>query len=175
MILLGVRLKAGYSFIKVNFNKGDNMKKINLLFTMLLLTAGSSFAQNSATERREEPGAIRAQHRVIMQLASGDTLAHKALMFQLKNLKEVWADSVEIEVLIQGQALDLIIANKTTQAEGIYLLKQKGVRFVACEFSMKQRKVSKEELLNDLESVKYGLIEVITKQEQGWTYLKAGF
>ncbi|MBK7888911.1 MAG: DsrE family protein [Bacteroidetes bacterium] len=151
------------------------MKKIKLLFVVVLINTFSSFAQTSASGKTEISGSKTAQHRVIMQLVSGDTLAHKALMFQLKNLKEVWADSVEIEVLIQGPALDMIIADKTTQQEGISKMKQKGVRFIACEFSMRQRKVTKEELLKDVESVNYGLVEIITKQEQGWSYLKAGF
>lgn len=151
------------------------MKKIKLLFVVVLINTFSSFAQTSASGKTEISGSKTAQHRVIMQLVSGDTLAHKALMLQLKNLKEVWADSVEIEVLIQGPALDMIIADKTTQQEGISKMKQKGVRFIACEFSMRQRKVTKEELLKDVESVNYGLVEIITKQEQGWSYLKAGF
>ena len=151
------------------------MKKIKLLFVVVLINTFSSFAQTSASGKTEISGSKTAQHRVIMQMVSGDTLAHKALISQLKNLKEVWADSVEIEVLIQGPALDMIIANKTTQQEGIYKLKQKGVRFIACEFSMSQRKVTKEELLKEMESVKYGLVEIITKQEQRWSYLKAGF
>ncbi|MBK9318451.1 MAG: DsrE family protein [Bacteroidetes bacterium] len=151
------------------------MKKIKLLFVVVLINTFSSFAQTSASGKTEISGSKTAQHRVIMQLVSGDTLAHKALISQLKNLKEVWADSVEIEVLIQGPALDMIIADKTTQQEGISKMKQKGVRFIACEFSMRQRKVTKEELLKDVESVNYGLVEIITKQEQGWSYLKAGF
>ena len=40
---------------------------------------------------------------------------------------------------------------------------------------MSNSKVAKEELLKDVECVIYGLVEIITKQEQGWTYLKAGF
>jgi intracellular sulfur oxidation DsrE/DsrF family protein len=151
------------------------MKKIKLLFVVVLINTFSSFAQTSASGKTEISGSKTAQHRVIMQLVSGDTLAHKALISQLKNLKEVWADSIEIEVLIQGPALDMIIADKTTQQEGISKMKQKGVRFIACEFSMRQRKVTKEELLKDVESVNYGLVEIITKQEQGWSYLKAGF
>ena len=50
-----------------------------------------------------------------------------------------------------------------------------GVQFVVCENTMKQRKVTKEQLLPNTGFVKMGIGEIILKQEQGWSYIKAGF
>lgn len=157
------------------------MKCKIILFILLIGCSPAAWSQsgNKSAERSsadERGKAVPAgQHHVIMQITSGDTLAHKALMHQLRNLKEYWADAVSLEVLIQGPALDMVLAAKSTQKEAIGRMKASGIRFVACEFSMKQRNVNADELLPGMETVPFGLVEIITRQEEGWTYLKAGF
>jgi intracellular sulfur oxidation DsrE/DsrF family protein len=54
-------------------------------------------------------------------------------------------------------------------------MKKKGVTFVACEFSMSERKVTKEKIIAEADFVKAGIIEIVTKQEAGWSYIKSGF
>lgn len=156
------------------------MRIVSVLFTMLLMFSAQSWSQsakseNSYTQLEEDKVVSSGHHNVIMQIASSDTLAHKALMHQLKNLKEYWAEAVSLELLVQGPGLDLVLAAKSTQSEAIAKLKDSGIRFVACEFSMKQRNVKADELLPGMEMVPFGLVEIITRQEEGWTYLKAGF
>ncbi|MBL7924403.1 MAG: DsrE family protein [Bacteroidia bacterium] len=153
------------------------MKNLILsFFTGLLLVTATTFAQTSTTvDVKNLQTSDHAMHKVIFQMVSGDTLAHKALMHQLNNLKEVWGDAVTLEVLVQGPALDLLQSAKSTQKESIAGLNKRGIHFAACEFSMKQRHITKEEILPGVEFVKYGLVEIITKQEQGWSYLKGGF
>lgn len=47
--------------------------------------------------------------------------------------------------------------------------------FVACEFSMSERNVPKEKIIPKADFVKAGIMETVTKQEQGWSYIKSGF
>jgi intracellular sulfur oxidation DsrE/DsrF family protein len=114
------------------------------------------------------------EHKIIFQLASGDTIAHKALMKQLSNITSVSPDS-RIEVLCHGPGLDMLVMGRTTVKSKIEGMKEKGIVFTACEFSMKERKVSKEEMMPDVGYVKAGIIHVVERQEQGWSYIKAGF
>ena len=51
----------------------------------------------------------------------------------------------------------------------------KGIVFNACEFSMQERKVEKAQILPGVGYVKAGILEIVEKQEQGWSYIKAGF
>lgn len=141
------------------------MKKSILLFGFLLaLSLGQA-----ATAQSQPP------HRIVMQLVSGDTLAHKSLFVQLRNLTEGWGDSVAIEVVCHGPGMNLLMTAKSTQATSIVHFQQQGVRFVACENTLKERKIDKSELLPELDFVKMGIAEIVIKQEQGWSYIKAGF
>ena len=115
------------------------------------------------------------QHRIVMQLSSNDTLVWKGLMNNLKHLKAGWGDSVLIEVVAHGPGLDFLTKGKTTQQEKINHFKQLGIMFIACENTMMERKIPKESIIAEAAFVKMGIGEIVRKQEQGWSYIKAGF
>lgn len=149
---------------------------ISLIVAFLSLVATTASAQKSA----QKPAApvkkeTVAAHRIIMQLSTADTLEHKGLLNNLRHLKEGWGDSVLIEVVVHGPGLDLVTRGKATQNEAIQKMIGKGVRFVACRNTMKQKGVTDEQILPNVEFVDMGLGEIVRRQEQGWTYIKAGF
>lgn len=115
------------------------------------------------------------QHRIVMQLSSNDTLVWKGLMNNLKHLKAGWGDSVLIEVVAHGPGLDFLTKGKTTQQEKINHFKQLGIMFIACENTMMERKIPKESIIAEAAFVRMGIGEIVRKQEQGWSYIKAGF
>ena len=152
------------------------MKALKLLFTLSILILSMSMnlsAQDKKIVQNPANAIITPAHRIIFQLVSGDTLAHKQLMKQLNNIQSV-APGTQIEVVCHGPGLDMLVAEKTIVADKIRKLTQSGVVFNACEFSMKERKVEKKALIEDAGLVPAGIIEIVTRQEQGWSYIKAG-
>ena len=143
------------------------IKKIVLGFTILLLSF-NLFAQTSSRS-------TIAQHRVVIQLSSNDTSAWKGLMKNIENLKNAWGDSVSIEVVAHSNGIEFLVNDKTTQQAKIAFFKTKGVQFVGCENTMRERKIPKETIIPEAGFVKSGVAEVILKQEQGWSYIKGGF
>lgn len=113
-------------------------------------------------------------HKIVFQLSTGDTLAHKALMKQLNNIKSVAPDT-KIEVVCHGPGLDMLVAGKTTVLKGIQNATDKGVVFIACEFSIKERKVERSSIIAEAGFVAAGILEIVLKQEEGWSYIKSGF
>ena len=142
-------------------------KKLLLAFPILLLSF-NLFAQPTANS-------IIAQHRVVLQLSSNDTLVWKGVMNNIKNLKNAWGDSVAIEVVAHSSGIEFLMMSKTTQQENIAYYKSNGVLFVGCENTLRERKIPKETIIPEAGFVKSGVAEVILKQEQGWSYIKAGF
>lgn len=114
-------------------------------------------------------------HKIVIQLSTSDTVEQKALMNNLKNLKEGWGDSVIIEVVIHGPGIDAVIKGKTTQHEGIQRMMTEGVHFVVCTNTMKQRNITEDQIISNVGFVPMGVGEIVLKQEHGWSYLKAGF
>lgn len=153
------------------------MKKLLFISAALLLMVFSASAQKQSKKQSKEccSTAARTHHRVLIHLATGDVDSHKGLINQLNGLKEAFGDSVEIRVVVHGPGLDFLMTAKTTQKENIYKATANGVKFFACENTMKHKKITKEEILPDMGFVKFAIAEIVTKQEEGWTYLKAGF
>ena len=143
------------------------MNKVLVLAAAILLSSLFVSAQQTAAEKKS--------HKVVIQLASGDTLVWKGLMNNIKNLKTSWSDSVAIEVVVHGPGIGLLMKEKTTQSERIIDFKSKGVTFMACENTMRERNISKESIIPEAGFVKSAVVEIILKQEQGWSYIKSGF
>jgi intracellular sulfur oxidation DsrE/DsrF family protein len=114
-------------------------------------------------------------HKIIFQLVSGDSLVHKSFFKQLYHIKEGWGDSVSIRVVMHGPAIDIARKSMSKYKSKLEDNLAKGIVFVVCENSMKERKVEKSDIFENMTFVKMGIGEIVTKQEQGWSYIKAGF
>ena len=154
------------------------MKKF-LFAAIILLFINGVFAQSKTVINS---GAINVsdevkngKHFVVIQLTSNDTLVWKGLMNNLKNLKTGWGDDVQIEVVAHSAGIEMLMTSKTTQQQKITEFKNKGVVFVGCENTMRERKITKDAIIAEAGFVPMGVGEIIMKQEQGWSYLKVGF
>lgn len=154
------------------------MKKLFLTTAMVLLMC-CAFTQTASTKKSYVKGATaevkNEKHFVVIQLTSNDTLVWKGLMNNLKNLKAGWGDNVQIEVVAHGAGIEMLMASKTTQQQKITEFKSKGIVFVGCENTMRERKIAKDAIISEAGFVPMGVGEIIMKQEQGWSYLKVGF
>lgn len=137
----------------------------------MLLSAFIAFNNLKAQEIIQPTS--KAEHRIIFQLTSGDTTAHKQLMKQFNNILTV-SPTTKIEVVCHGAGLDMLVSDKTIVEEKVKQFADKGVVFNACEFSIKERKVDRSKIIKSAGFVPAGIIEIVSKQEQGWSYIKAG-
>lgn len=114
------------------------------------------------------------EHRIVFHLATSDTLAQKALVKQLANVLDYW-NTAKIEVVVHNNGINFMKQDEARFAKEIAALKQRGVVFAVCENTMKQRKIEKPQILPSAVFVPVGLAEIILRQEEGWSYIKAGF
>lgn len=145
------------------------MKRNLLLFAFILLSYNALQAQHS------KPLVGLPTHRIVMQLTSSDTLVFKGLMKQMQNLTSAWGDSVQIELVCHGPGIDFLKNVSTARNAKIQSLIQLKVDVVACENTLKERNIPRESLVPGIRYVRLGIGEIVMKQEQGWSYIKAGF
>ena len=144
---------------------------IKHFFASLTLMLAASFALNA--QNQSEVMSL-ANHKIVFQLTSDDTLVHKAVIKQIRNIFKA-APNASVEVVCHNKGITLLQTAATKHASDVKELKGRGVDFVACENTMRERKIKKEDLLPDIRTVPAGIIEIVMKQEQGWSYIKAGF
>jgi len=132
---------------------------LRLLFTFIVVLWFQSMAQ--------------AQHKVVIQLNTADTAAWSSTIGNIKNLQKIWPGTIQVEVVVHGKGLDLLVAAKTHLANEVIGLSKEGVVFSACENSMRKHNIDKSQLLKEAFTVPSGVAELVLKQEAGWAYLKA--
>jgi intracellular sulfur oxidation DsrE/DsrF family protein len=139
------------------------MKKL-LFATLFGLFTLTNFAQKKVDK-----------HKIVFQFTNAqDTLQQKAFAKQLQNITQHWPKS-KYEVVIYNMGLEFVMTSKSKHIQTIKDLQAKGVRFVVCENTLKNRNISKDLLIPNVEFVPAGIAEIVEKQEERWSYIKGGF
>jgi intracellular sulfur oxidation DsrE/DsrF family protein len=136
------------------------MMKKNLLLTLFLACFSvAAFAQS-------------ANHKVVLQLNTSDTLVWHGALKNISNLQTALGATTQIELVAHGSGIGLLLDGKTTQKAKIAELAAMGVLFKACENTIRERKIDRAAILPQVGTVPSGVAEVVIKQEAGWAYLK---
>ena len=137
----------------------------NLFLALICLLSVNSFAQIKPKD-----------HKIVFQFTNAnDTLQQKAFVKQLENITAHWPNA-KYEVVVYNQGVDLVMKNNTKYQARLQALKSKGVNFVVCENTLKNRKINKDAFPEVLVGfVPAGIAEIVEKQEEGWSYIRGGF
>ena len=134
------------------------MKKITFAL-MLLMFAIMSNAQN-------------ADYKVVFDFTSKDTVNQQTLLREMSLIKQYNPDA-KLEAIIYGQGLSLVTNGVSNRAEEVARLSsQKDVSFKVCAMSMKRQNINESQLLSGVGIVPDGIYEIISKQRDGWGYIK---
>ena len=119
------------------------------------------------------PGhAQSATHRVVFALTSGDVNDWHLTTGNIGNLLK-GIPSAEVEVVAYGPGINFVKKGSVAEAD-IKELEQKHVQFVACHNSMVFNHLTPADLVEGVGVVASGVVEVVSKQEAGWSYIKGG-
>lgn len=110
--------------------------------------------------------------QVVVHINFADAERQEHGLKNMENILKQAEGDAEIEVVCHGPGIGLLVASKTKQAEAIKKLMDQGVRFVACENTMKKQSLKKGDLLSGTGTVASGAVEIIRKQQQGFAYFK---
>lgn len=93
----------------------------------------------------------------------------------LKNVTNLLKEALDtqVEVVCHGAGIGLVEKARSDHAEAVEALVKKVVTFVACENTMRQESIRKEDPLPGVGTVPSGAVEVIRRrQEDGLAYFK---
>jgi uncharacterized protein len=113
-----------------------------------------------------------APYKVVFDITSGDTAAHKTVIRQMRGISQSRPDA-QLEVAIYGDALAMAMKDKSIIADAVQeLSSNKKASFKVCGATMKRHNVDKTQLLPGVEVVPDAIFEIVTKQHEGWGYIK---
>ena len=136
------------------------MKKIMLLTAFMLSLCNYLMAQ-------------KAPYKVVFDVTSKDSTVHQMVLRWIKEIQAINPEA-EIEVVFYAKSLGMVTKDKSAvAADVIKYAKNKNVTFKVCEIAMKNNGVEKGQLLEGVGIVPDGIYEIISKQHEGWGYIKA--
>ena len=114
----------------------------------------------------------QSDYKVVFDLTSNDTMNHKAVIRWTNEIVKASKDA-QVEVVFYGNSLDMVQKDKSVVADDIAkLAANKNVSFKVCSVAMKAHNVDKSQLISGVETVPDGIYEIVTKQREGWAYIK---
>jgi uncharacterized protein len=130
----------------------------------ILLIAGILFSSLFALAQKD--------YKVVFDLTSKDSNDQRAAIRWLNEVSKA-EPTAQMEVVMYGQGLDLVTKGKSAAADDVIRLAQnKNILFKVCKVAMKAHNLTENDLLQGVQTVPDGIYEVISKQRQGWGYIK---
>jgi len=111
-------------------------------------------------------------NKLIMQVSDNDPAKWSLALNNAKNVQtDLGKSQVDIEIVAYGPGIGMLkldseVANRIAEAMGA------GVKVVACENTMTNQKIAKDDMLAGIGYVKAGVVEIMQKQQAGWAYLR---
>ena len=93
----------------------------------------------------------------------------------LRNVANVIKEAPDAQVVVvcHGAGIGLVEKTRTEHAQAVEALLKHGVKFVACENTMREKSIRKQDLLPGVGTVPSGTLDVIRKQQKdGYAYFK---
>ncbi len=141
------------------------MKAIRVLAALLFAAAAlSPFAAQAADSGKK--------HRVVIHVTDNVAWKWNQALNNAGNLKKnLGKDNVQVEIVVNGPGLNMMKFDSTVGNRMETAMKN-GIDLMACGATMKAMKVDKKDLYPGVKVVPGGVIEIMERQEEGWTYLK---
>jgi intracellular sulfur oxidation DsrE/DsrF family protein len=118
-------------------------------------------------------GQGKAPYQVVIDVTSPDTLVHKMAMRWVSEIIDSHPEA-QVEVVFFGKSMAMITRDQSTVAASVEkYARNKNVAFRVCEVALKNNNLEKSQLIDGVGTVPDGIYEVISKQHEGWGYIKA--
>lgn len=111
-------------------------------------------------------------YRVVFDLTSRDTINQQTVVREIGLIRAANPEA-QLEVVIYGQGLDLAVRGRSAQESAVQKLIADGkAKFKVCAMTLKRNNISTDQLVAGVEVVPDGIYEILTKQREGWGYIK---
>ena len=115
----------------------------------------------------------KAPYNVVFDVTSNDTVVHQMVMRWIREI-ETADPNANVEVVFYAKSLPMITKDKSTVADSVVkYAANKKIAFRVCEVAMKNNNITRDQLLTGVGTVPDGIYEIISKQHEGWGYIKA--
>ena len=111
-------------------------------------------------------------YKVVFDPTSGDTLSQQTAIRWVNEIIKA-EPTAQVEVVMFGKGLPLAVKDKSAVTSDVTsLATNKNVAFKVCAIALANQKIDKSQLLPGVQVVPDGIYEIVSKQQEGWGYVK---
>lgn len=116
---------------------------------------------------------MSGKDRVVIQVSDPDPAKWNLALNNAQNVQQEkgGADKVDVEIVAYGPGIGMLKADATT-ANRVQAAVKNGVQVVACQNTMKKMKLTEADMNPSIGYVPGGVIEIMSRQKQGWAYIR---
>ena len=110
--------------------------------------------------------------KVVIQVSTNDQATWNLALNNAQNIqKDVGKDNVDIEIVSFGPGISMLKAESEV-ANRIVEAVDSGMQVMACQNTMRNQKINKEDMNSKVGYVPSGAVEIMRRQQQGYAYLR---
>jgi intracellular sulfur oxidation DsrE/DsrF family protein len=141
-------------------------------FPLLVLLASFGMQVHAADAVAAPTAQASARHKIVVQVSESDPKKWELALNNVRNLQaDLGQANTDIEIVAYGPGLgmlksDSVVAQRIQDALGA------NTAIVACENTMRAQHATKADMLPSIGYVPSGVVEIMRRQESGYTYLR---
>jgi len=113
-----------------------------------------------------------AKYRVVFQVSDNDPAKWHLALNNARNVQiDLGKESVDIEIVAYGPGLNMLKAESAVAGRVNGALDD-NVAAVACDNTTHRMKLTNADLIGGISRVKAGVVRLMERQRQGWTYIR---
>lgn len=148
-----------------------NTARIELRILAPLALAAIVLASSGVASAQAQQGSAQ-RNKVVIQVSDADAGKWNLALNNARNLQaDLGAANVDVEIVAYGPGIGMLkidspVGGRVDEATAA------GVKIVACEVTMKGQKLARADMLNGISYVPAGVVELMSRQQQGWAYIR---
>ncbi len=112
------------------------------------------------------------RHKLVLQVSDSDPAKWNLALNNAKNVQDdVGAANVDIEIVAYGPGIGMLKLESPSAARVSEAVKA-NIKVIACENTMRNLKLTRDDMQSAISYVPAGVTEIMTKQSEGWAYVR---
>jgi uncharacterized protein len=143
-----------------------NARRTLTLSTLGMLLLAPLVGANAQTPAADRP------HKVVLQVSDADPAKWNLALNNARNvLQDLGSDKVAIEIVAYGPGIGMLRMDSVAGAR-VGEAMASGMSVVACENTMRNQKITRDDMLPKIGYVGAGVVQLMSRQKEGYAYIR---
>jgi intracellular sulfur oxidation DsrE/DsrF family protein len=136
------------------------------IFLFSLLVYNCLLADTTLVEPKPS---IFEQRKIVLSISSGNPVDINHILGSANNILKFYGpEKVQMVIVAYYHGIESVLKRNKKIAKRVEALQLYDVEFIACENTMRSKKLTKDDLLEDVSIATAGLVEIIERQKAGY-------